>query len=425
MVACPVSNCPTSAAVGGGTVHAADWLYGVTSLGNNYSEWESVIGLYIGTGATQGQKVAQYIGAMQGPGAGSGWSLNTDVVRGACPGGPNSMFGQPGSGIPFGTTGCSTTPGSLSTASTIGYELDLTNWDQDASPGGSFVVGLFLNTSSTYESLAGIYYGSSLGAGVGGSISWHDGILFNSDTASDNTIYDNSGAGFSFQAAGTHANAVIYDTSSGAYSYEINATKTTAAIFDNSTSPISLNITGTKSSSSIQDASTTPVALRLNGTYSFSAIYDTSAGVVSLYMSGTKTAEDINDTSTSPSAFHNTGTHSSGTILDNSSSPYAMVTQGTHSIATFDDTSTTPSAFDAAGTYTGGAFSSTNASNTYGLSIVGNQKVCLNGLSACVYYSTTAHKWYFQDENAVTLFSVAETSGNAIFKGTVTQSGTP
>jgi hypothetical protein len=41
-----------------------------------------------------------------------------------------------------------------------------------------------------------------------------------------------------------------------------------------------------------------------------------------------------------------------------------------------------------------------------------------------VYYSTSAHKLYFTDGTGAVVLSIAD-GGNAIFKGSVTQNGTP
>lgn len=236
IVTCPVSNCPRPNSV----LSAVD-IHGQTRRGPDTPEWESVIGMFSATGDPDGQKVVQYLGGMQAPGAGSLWTLNTDVVRNATPGGQFSINGLPGSGTPG-------RPGGIGrTDATVGYELDLTNWSEDDAPGGPFVVGMFINTLSSYSSLAGIYFGSAHQQDVP---SWHDGIFFSGNTVKDNSVFDASQASFSYQVAGSHL----------------------AAIYDNSKSRTGLSVNGTHSEQDILLSDRAPVGIAIDGTHSTAAI---------------------------------------------------------------------------------------------------------------------------------------------------------
>jgi hypothetical protein len=267
---CPVSNCPSTPKEA--RVLSAQDMHGMTTRGAVTPEWESVIGLYANTGHPNGQKVVQYLGGMQGPSAGTLWTLNTDIVRCAIRGGSNSFDGQPGSG-----TGCpsGTTVGGAD--GTIGYELDLTNWSEDDAPGGAFVVGEFIHTLSTYSSLAGIYYGST------GATSWHDGIFFSgNNTARDNAIFDSSGASFGYQCAGRRLSgeSCIYDSSVGfKYGLAISGSHSTTDIYDTSNAPTAINIAGSHVKSAYSDNSASPEGISLRGKYSLGAIDIASADI--------------------------------------------------------------------------------------------------------------------------------------------------
>lgn len=236
IVTCPVSNCPRPNSV----LSAMD-IYGQTTRGARTPEWESVVGLFSATGDPGGQKVVQYLGGMQAPGAGALWTLNTDVVRNALPGGRFSISGSPGSGMPG-------KPGGIGRVnSTIGYELDLTNWSEDDAPGGPFVVGMFINTLSSYSSLAGIYYGSAREQKIP---SWHNGIFFAANTIKDNSVFDNSSASFSYQVSGSHR----------------------AAFYDNSNSQTGLFINGAHAVEDILLSDQAPVGIAINGNHNTAAI---------------------------------------------------------------------------------------------------------------------------------------------------------
>lgn len=195
---CPTSNCPLPPR---GPVLSSQWIHGKTTKGRDQHEWLSNIGLLVGTGSPDGQKVAQYIGAMQVPGGGTAWALNTDSVRNATPGGRYSMAGFEGSGVPG-------QPGAMGRENgTIGYELDFTNWDQDSAPGqGPFTVGQYVHAQGSFTSLAAIYFDAKMARGSRG---WHDGLLFNGDNViRQNTISDFTHSHTSLTIGGQHVMGV-------------------------------------------------------------------------------------------------------------------------------------------------------------------------------------------------------------------------
>ena len=359
---CPVSNCPTTPGSGyggngGGPTLSSHWLYGSTVAGRDVSEFMLNIGLYVGTGAGNGQKVGQYTGVMQGPGAGTAWAGNTDIVRGACPGGANSLYGMPGSGIPFGTPGCTAQPGSLgSQNSTINWEFDTSNFDADTKVSGAFVVGLYVSTLSTYTSTAGISFGN------GGSVaSWHHGIEFAPNVADDVAIYDLSGAKFGYFTSAAHGLATYHDEGGG---------------------PVSIELAGTKTVADIKSISSSPAIMSLQGAHSIAALYDFSTG---------------------PAGFKVDATHTSAHLLLGGQAPAAVSATGTFSLA---------------------AFTSVTATASIAYQAAAGQQVCWAGISACISYNSTNHRYYVTDGLGAIVASIAD-GGNMILKGTLTQSGTP
>lgn len=358
---CPVSNCPISTAPngGGGPVLSAQWIYGQTQLGSAQAEWESSVNLYIGTGKGNGQKVAQYIGAMQGPGAGTGWALNTDIVRGACPGGTYSLYGQPGSGIPYGNPGCAVAHNSIGSEGTIGYELDISDYDADQTASGAFIVGEYINAGpGSYTMGAGISFGATSGTSAATS-GFHHGIEWAPYSVEDYTLYDVSNSSYSLETGGTHAQAVIADSSTGARA---------------------------------------------------------------ILLSGNKTIDSVLDTSSSPTFMHTTGTHSGGSFADSGNSPFSLQISGTHNTSVINDSSTSPTAFNLAGTYSLALLYAANSPSTNVIDMRDGQEICFVGGSMCLQHQNG--KLYYM-QGSTPLMSVADSTGNAVFKGTVTQSGSP
>ena len=198
---CPTANCPPPPAP---PVLATQILHGRTTKPASQSEWLSTVGLLVATGAQQigsqisGQKVAQYIGVLQAPGAGTVWSLNTDTVRNGIPGGPNSFGGFEGSGKPG-------RPGAIGAKNgTIGYELDFTNWDSDSAPGsGAFTAGQYVHAQGSYTSLGALYFDANMAQG---KRAWHAGLFFNGhDVIGEHTLLDASDSERSFTLRGHHS----------------------------------------------------------------------------------------------------------------------------------------------------------------------------------------------------------------------------
>ena len=193
---CPTSNCPVPPRP---SVLSTQFIHGETTKGATQAEWLSNIGLFVRTGAPDGQKVAQYVGVMQDRGAGTAWALNTDLVRNAGRGGPNAIGSFEGSGKPGA-------PGAIGERNgSIGYELDFTNWDADSSPGrGAFTVGQYVHAQGSFTSLSALYFDATMAAS-NRSFGWTDGILFNGDrVVKDNTFYDGTAATNSLSIAGRH-----------------------------------------------------------------------------------------------------------------------------------------------------------------------------------------------------------------------------
>ena len=193
---CPTSNCPAPPQP---PVLSTQFIHGDTTRGAGQAEWLSNIGLFVRTGAPDGQKVAQYVGVMQDRGAGTAWALNTDLVRNAGRGGANAFGGFEGSGNPGA-------PGAIGERNgSIGYELDFTNWDSNSSPGsGAFTVGQYVHAQGSYTSLSALYFDANMAAD-NGNFAWTDGILFNGErVVKDNTFFDGTAAANSLAVAGRH-----------------------------------------------------------------------------------------------------------------------------------------------------------------------------------------------------------------------------
>ena len=195
---------------------------------------------------------------------------------------------------------------------------------------------------------------------------------------------------------------------------------------------IRLNTQYLASDDDIEDDAAAAIGLGFNasgfgsGGHSTATIEDNSTGSVGLLLLGLKTASDINDQTSSPAAIDNVGPHPLGTIYDNSTSSYVLNTMNSHAVAVWNDTSTSPAAEDLSGSYALAAiFDGTSSSNnsTF-LSVAANHKICFAGQSVCLYYNPTTKILYGSNSsNAITWH--VDDSGNAVFKGTVTQNGTP
>ena len=365
---CPVASCPTTNAAGG-PVMAALAAYGSTQLGPQW-EYELYSGLYMNSGrgsatggiAAPGAKMAAYFGAMQDVNSGPGWGINWNISRNFSPAtGSGALFGQPGSGQ-------ENAPGGMAAnMSTIGAEGDLNNADLDCNgQSGCFVVNIFLNTTSKFTSLAGIFFGASAGQTAA---SYHDAIYIGgkanggtADVASDNDIYSQGGGAYGYHASGVHAVAGILVESTGQHDVQL---------------------TGTSSSSDLNIISGSPAKIVVNGK---SAIGDV-----------------IVNTSTDGNAISTQGTHVNG--------------------SGYQDQSTAGSGANMSGTYSYAAFVAENATTKLAFTAAPNQEVCFNHADYCVTYDSASSKLVYSI-GSKRVFAV-DNSGNMSIAGTLTQSGSP
>jgi len=363
---CPVSSCPTTNAAGG-PVMTAVAAYGSTQLSNQW-EYEGYFGLYMNTGrgsatggiAAPGAKMASYFGAMQDANSGPGWGINWNIARNYHPAtGSATLYGQPGSGV-------ANAGGAMAAnMSTIGAEGDLDNADLDCNgQSGCFVVNEFLNTTSAYTSLAGIFFGASSGQTVP---SYHDAIYIGgkanggtADVAEDNDIWSQGGGSYGYHASGSHSVAGVFVESSGQHDVQL---------------------TGTSSSSDINIITSSPAKIVVNGS--------SSVGDV------------IVNTSTPGNAFSVQGTHTSGSA--------------------YQDQSTASSGANMSGTYSYAAFVAQNATTKLALTAAQGQEVCFDNSDHCVEYDGSKLVYSVGSSR---LFSV-DNSGNMTIAGTLTQSGSP
>ncbi|KAB8122563.1 hypothetical protein D3W54_15440 [Komagataeibacter medellinensis] len=367
LVTCPVGSCPpaTSAQL----AYSAVQQYGVTSMDRNW-ELGAVFGLIDTTGGgtgeandhTDGAKMGAYVGLMQTPTGGPGWAFNSNIVRCAMPGSVNSIGSYAGAG-----TACTKAQqGTMSKyTSTIGYELDVSNFDQDSNglpPTSPFVVGQYITTTSFFSSYAGVFFG--IGSGQSAD-AWHNGIMFSSPgsgggrTVSDNTISDLSNSDIGYHAQGLHATATLYDQTTGKYG---------------------LWIVGNKAIEDIDLTTTTPVGLAVNGSRSSSAIH-------------------VNVTA--PIGISDTGNHGTG--------------------SSYDDGSSSQNGMNLHGAYTGAAVNTQNANATTAVVAAQGQQVCWSGYNSCVKYDGTTLVYV---RNGVRVASI-DNNGNMTIKGTLTQNGSP
>ncbi len=186
---CPAANCPNPAnAHQAPQILASTWVESIaSSTVPRQQEWGSIFGMYSNVGQSSdyptippSQKVTVYAGMVQGPLSGPTWTLNTDIVRNGCPtSGAGTIQPYIGSAQPCGTP----IPTGIG-VSTIGYELDFSNWDQNIDIGGPEVVGMAIVTNSEYRGLAAWYAANGID-GTGTTASWSHGILMTNKTAYD------------------------------------------------------------------------------------------------------------------------------------------------------------------------------------------------------------------------------------------------
>lgn len=367
LVTCPIGSCPSSTSPQ--MAYAAMQQYGVTTMGKNW-ELGAVFGLVDATGGgtgeandhTDGAKMGAYVGLMQTPTGGPGWAFNSNIIRCATPGSVNSIGRYAGAG-----KACSSAQQGMMDkyTSTIGYELDLSNFDQDSNglpPKYPFVVGQYITTTSFFSSFAGIFFG--IGSGQTAA-AWHNGIMFSSPgngggrTVSDNTINDLSNADIGYHSQGVHTTANLYDQTVGKYG---------------------LWIVGNKTIEDIDLTTTTPVGLAINGTRSAAAIHMNT---------------------TAPNGISDTGNHKIG--------------------SSYDDGSTGQNGVNLHGSYTGAAISTQSANSQTAIVAAQGQQICWSGYNNCVKYK--GNKLIYL-HNGIRVASIDD-SGNLTIKGKLTQNGNP
>lgn len=266
-IACPLGGC-TSLGSTLGPAKSAYTLQGKTQIDSGQGEMILNLGLLVDKGAPGGAttfgKLPLYIGMMQARGAGTAWALTTNSIRNGVPGGKNSINGLPGSGTPG-------PEGAIGSVSTIGYENDLTNWDEDTATSGAFVTGYYGHMQGSYPSTAYFNLDATMVTGVVGA---HYGEFFQPNTVKDTVWVENTASTTGMQFMGSHKNADIEDDGTGNTVLLIRGTKNIAAILDKGTSPAFLESSGKHTIASVNDQSTSPAALNLSGHYSLAAIND-------------------------------------------------------------------------------------------------------------------------------------------------------
>lgn len=265
--ACPIGSCP---AIGSalGPVKSTWTMQGETKIDTGQGEMMINLGMLVDKGASGGAttygKLPLYVGMMQARGGGSAWAFNTNAIRNAVPGGANSINGLPGSG----TEG---SRGAMGSVSTIAYENDLTNWDEDTATSSAFVVGYYGHMQGSYASTAYFNMDATMPAGIFGA---HYGEYWQPNSVEDTVWVENTAATTGTLYKGNHTNATIEDDGTGSTAFLLKGKKSIASILDQSSSPAFLQSSGTYSIATINDQATSPAALNLGGSYSLAAIND-------------------------------------------------------------------------------------------------------------------------------------------------------
>ncbi|MFT9447628.1 hypothetical protein, partial [Gluconobacter japonicus] len=268
-IACPVGGCPSISSTIG-PVKSAYSLQGETQINSGQGEMVLNLGLLVDKGASGGAvtygKLPLYVGMMQTRGAGSAWAFSTNSIRNGIPGGENSINDMPGSGTPG-------LEGLIGSVSTIGYENDLTNWDEDTAISGAFVAGYYGHMQGSYASTAYLNLDAAMAAGAYGA---HYGEYFQPNTVKDAVWVENTASTTGMLFMGSHKNADIEDDATGNVVLLIKGTKNIASILDEGNSPGFLQSSGKYTIATINDRSTSPSAFNLSGNYSLAAITDST-----------------------------------------------------------------------------------------------------------------------------------------------------
>lgn len=154
-------------------------------------------------------------------------------------------------------------------------------------------------------------------------------------------------------------------------------------------------------------------------------VWAQSTSEVSFYANGNNRVAGFSAESTAASGYLAKGSYPFGAFQDVSNSPMSLLIQGIHSTAAYNDRSTTPTSVKTEGTYSYSAIDLSTAKgsgSTYGLTLAEGQRICFTGQDGC--FRKSGGKLYYSS-GGVDLFSIADGSGNAIFKGSVTPGQTP
>lgn len=374
---CSAANC-------GATGNLTSWfLNGNSTMGSDVSEWLGIDSYYINTGSPNGQKVARYIGAIQGPNTGAGWALNTDIVRNALydPHGRSAprFPGWIGSGMPGNYAAVA--PGNA----TVGAELDYTNWDKDiltdkSTGAGSFGVDLYIHNQSRFAAWAGVYLDShpqdNYPSTQVTSGSWSGGRLRLVTRSIRNGIQRGD-----------------YVTLSGFVPSSINgeyfAQSGTGCTYPDSTTCSTKN----------------KVVVSLAGdpgtitTYGSIAAYHNFAWHNGVWLNGPYVAKDNSflEGTHAANGYQAQGNHSGSDFFANGLSNYGFLTARNHEVSDFAARGSGPIGLLISGTRLTAAIDTRSAATPNALLASAGQRLCLNGRDGCWIYVTGKGISYQQD----------------------------
>jgi len=406
-ITCPIDACITSPAMGGNVFSPAEIQYVTTKTTNeeiglqvsvldNTGAGTEIPGAAISPGGKQGA----YFGIMQTPQGGTAWAGNSVLTRGAWPYLPAGPNGEPG-------TGTDAPPGSVAkTIGSINWEFDLNDRDQNCLNGVPFCVNLYIAGSNLFTNTAGIFFAGNNGEPKVGM--YYDGINFSAPSK---------------MVGSSVVNNAINDLSSATTTIHTSGSHSTATIYDESTGPHSLWVTGTHTDQDIELATSSPRQIELDGQSTQQSILDNTTGPHGYQVMGTHSGADIEDATGSPIAMEVQGKHASEDFNVNTTSPIGILYQGAHTTADTAYLAASMSAQIFQGTYTNAVTDYTGANgNTIAIALKGGQQVCFVGTNECFAHSGT--KITLTNPSGTVIASIDD-NGNATFKGTVTQNGSP
>lgn len=153
-------------------------------------------------------------------------------------------------------------------------------------------------------------------------------------------------------------------------------------------------------------------------------VWAQSSSEMAFYANGTNRTAAIVAEATAPSGLLTRGSYPFGAFQDASNSPMSILIQGNHSTAAYNDKSTTPTSIKTEGTYSYSSIDTSPAKGPgalYALTMAEGQRICFTGQDAC--FRKSGSKLIYSS-GGTDLFSIADGTGAAIFRGGVT-TGTP